>query len=300
MAAINSISVIVPLRNTPTDLLADCLDSIERCAEDFGSVVEVVVIDDFSSEECFEEQRAFVESRHPDVVHIRLPEWHGSGGARNRGVHACTSDYVTFVDGDDLIADFALSKLQHASGPKTVAYGNQTKSEGGRCRLYRKDVLADIFHRARRPEESPFLFSNPVGFPVMIARELFLEVGGYPERLYSGEHIGLWGRLFVERGDVGLTFVDTLMYDYRPHAGSNSVMDQARHIEGKCCQLARLWSRLGVEVRRYQTYLGKRGLPTLYVPENDSGDLLVPQWAEIVSSNSWTVQAEYNSIRASK
>jgi glycosyltransferase involved in cell wall biosynthesis len=95
-----AISCIVPVYNQ-AEYLADALDSV------FGQTVaptEVVVVDDGSTDAIDAALAPFLDR----VRLIRQPN-RGPASARNAGIRAATSEWLCFIDGDDL---WPLAKLE--------------------------------------------------------------------------------------------------------------------------------------------------------------------------------------------
>ena len=86
------VSLIIPTFNRP-HLLERCVDSALKA----GSSVEVIVVDDASSDET-----ASVCQKLREIKYVRLDSNRGVAGARNEGLSASTSEYVGFLDDDDL------------------------------------------------------------------------------------------------------------------------------------------------------------------------------------------------------
>jgi glycosyltransferase involved in cell wall biosynthesis len=86
------VSLIIPTFNRP-HLLPRCVDSALQA----GSDVEVIVVDDASSDET-----ASVCQTLRDIKYVRLDSNRGVAGARNEGLRASTSKYLSFLDDDDL------------------------------------------------------------------------------------------------------------------------------------------------------------------------------------------------------
>ncbi|HEV8428599.1 MAG TPA: glycosyltransferase [Pyrinomonadaceae bacterium] len=86
------VSLIIPTFNRP-HLLPRCVNSALRA----GSSVEVIVVDDASSDET-----ASVCQKLREIKYVRLAFNKGVAGARNEGLRASTSEYVGFLDDDDL------------------------------------------------------------------------------------------------------------------------------------------------------------------------------------------------------
>jgi len=86
------VSLIIPTFSRP-HLLERCVDSARKA----GSSVDVIVVDDASSDET-----ASVCQQLRDIKYVRLDSNRGVAGARNEGLRASTSEYVGFLDDDDL------------------------------------------------------------------------------------------------------------------------------------------------------------------------------------------------------
>jgi glycosyltransferase involved in cell wall biosynthesis len=86
------VSLIIPTFNRP-HLLPRAVNSALQA----GSSVEVIVVDDASTDET-----ASVCQSLSDIKYVRLDSNKGVAGARNEGLRASTSEYVGFLDDDDL------------------------------------------------------------------------------------------------------------------------------------------------------------------------------------------------------
>lgn len=99
------ISIIVPAYNLET-LIGYCINSIlNQSYKDF----EVIIIDDGSSDSTFDVCKGF--SKLDQRVHVYRKENSGPSDARNLGVEKSKGEYITFVDGDDIICVEYLNKL---------------------------------------------------------------------------------------------------------------------------------------------------------------------------------------------
>lgn len=102
------ISVIVPVFKVE-DYLGPCIESVlNSTCKDF----ELILIDDGSPDGCGAICDSYAE-RDSRIRVIHQPN-RGVSAARNAGLHAATGDYVTFVDGDDLIHCQMLETLKAA------------------------------------------------------------------------------------------------------------------------------------------------------------------------------------------
>jgi glycosyltransferase involved in cell wall biosynthesis len=110
-----SVSVIIPTCNRP-HLLPRAINS----AFAGGTDVEVVVVDDASSDET-----ADVCHGIRGIKYVRLEHNQGVAGARNEGVLASSADYIALLDDDDVrlpgSLDLQLSALDQSDAP--LMYG---------------------------------------------------------------------------------------------------------------------------------------------------------------------------------
>ncbi len=91
------VSVIIPSRNRAA-MLREALGSV-FAQEGVGDIfeMEVIVIDDASSDDTPEVVRQF-----PKVRYLRFETNQGASGARNAGIQASKGTYIAFLDDDDI------------------------------------------------------------------------------------------------------------------------------------------------------------------------------------------------------
>ena len=179
------LSVIIPTFNRP-DLLRRSVESASLA----GSDVEVIIVDDASCD-----RTASVCKTLQDVTYIRLDTNRGVAGARNAGLQACTSDYVGFLDDDDLrlpnSIDAQVELLERQTGAGMIygraLYGNeQCEPKGG---SYPDECpQGDIFWQLTQ--------WNFVPCPTVIFRRACLErVGLLDESAAGVDDWDLWVRI---------------------------------------------------------------------------------------------------------
>ncbi|MFY9621816.1 MAG: glycosyltransferase family A protein [Pyrinomonadaceae bacterium] len=124
------VSVIIPTFNRP-DLLPRSVASALRA----GSDVQVIIVDDASCD-----GTASVCKTLRDVTYVRLDSNRGVAGARNAGLRASTTEFVSFLDDDDrrlpnsIDAQLDLLEAQPGAGMiyGPALYGNeQCEPKGG-------------------------------------------------------------------------------------------------------------------------------------------------------------------------
>jgi glycosyltransferase involved in cell wall biosynthesis len=102
---LKALSIAVPSYNSQ-DYLATCLDSLVTGGPD----VEVIVVDDGSTDRTAEIARAYVE-RYPDIVRLEQKPNGGHGSAVNKGLEVATGRYFKVVDSDDWFDQGAYTKV---------------------------------------------------------------------------------------------------------------------------------------------------------------------------------------------
>ena len=86
------VSIIIPTHNRP-----HLLPRVDESARDAGTDVEIIVVDDASKDET-----ALVCRELAGINYIRLERNQGVAGARNVGILASSSEFIAFLDDDDL------------------------------------------------------------------------------------------------------------------------------------------------------------------------------------------------------
>ena len=102
----NTLAVIIPAYNTAISL-ERLLQIIQR---QLINGVEVIVVDDGSTDDTFEIAQRFESS----AIHVVHQEKSGVSAARNRGIIECNAKYIWFVDADDEVLPNAISVICNA------------------------------------------------------------------------------------------------------------------------------------------------------------------------------------------
>ena len=179
------VSVIIPTRNRP-DSLPRSVASAMRAGSDVG----VIVVDDASCDETASVCRAL-----SGIHYVRLDSNRGIAGASNAGLRVSTSDYISFLDDDDLRlpdsidAQVALLEAQPEAGMiyGAALYGDeQCKPKGG---SYPDEYpQGDIFWQ--------LMEWNFVPCPTVIFRRTCLDRGGLLDESAAGvDDWDLWVRI---------------------------------------------------------------------------------------------------------
>lgn len=100
------VSIIIPLYNR-SDLIGGTLDSIKgQSHKDF----ECIIIDDHSTDDSFERARKRTAGDDRFIVKRRTSDVKGAPSCRNEGVSMAGSEYLMFLDSDDLLAEKCLEE----------------------------------------------------------------------------------------------------------------------------------------------------------------------------------------------
>ena len=186
-ACVRPVTVVIPTRDRPDFLRRAITTALSQQAVD----VEVVVVDDGSRDSDAVDRVC----RQSGVTLVRLPSRGNVSEARNAGIAASNTQWVAFLDDDDVWApkklDLQLRALAEAPEAKWAICGEST-------------LDADLQVLARHPARSHHDFAPvmlrrnevPGGCSGVVAeRESVLAVGGFDPRLSNLADWDLWIRL---------------------------------------------------------------------------------------------------------
>ncbi len=125
------ISIIIPCYNAEK-YLPDCLNSV--LAQRFGDF-EVILIDDGSADRTLSIAQGY--AARDGRMRVLSQENAGVAAARNLGLAHARGEWVTFVDGDDLLPADALDTLLSGTGDQVdmVVCAHETFDEQGNCEV---------------------------------------------------------------------------------------------------------------------------------------------------------------------
>lgn len=108
------LSVIVPVYNTPASLLEHCLSTIQENLCLMSDDVEVLLINDGSTEPHIEPMLKAAETNNSRFKYI-YKENTGVSMTRNVGINMAQGEYITFIDADDYLEPNALPYMVKTS-----------------------------------------------------------------------------------------------------------------------------------------------------------------------------------------
>ncbi len=156
-----------------------------------GSDVEVVVVDDYSSDETPE-----VCAQLAGIRYVRLTANHGLAHARNVGIAESSSEFVAFLDDDDLRLPGSLDKqLCRIVADERIAlcYGQALIGDD-----HRQLPTGEIYPTECRQGDIfwELLEDNFIPMPSVLTRKSrLLDVGGFNTELKLTEDWDMWLRL---------------------------------------------------------------------------------------------------------
>lgn len=182
-----SLSVIIPIYNRRYQL-RDAVDSVlsQRCVD------EIIVVDDFSDEFSYKDINQYM----PIVRYFRTDENKGVSVARNIGVSLAKSEYIAFLDSDDIYLPLKCNKqyqfmldnkfkISHTNEfwYRESNFINQNKDMA----RYGGEIFSKILDKCRVSPST-----------IMIEKTLFETVNGFDESLRVCEDYELLLRLSID------------------------------------------------------------------------------------------------------
>ena len=215
-----AVSLIVPLYNV-RPYLAACLSGV--LAAQTTLPLEILLIDDGSSDGTTEEVLKILARRNPGGVLFCRQENRGLSAVRNLGVRLARGRYLGFLDSDDLMVSGSLAELHR------FAVHNHCDMVLGRSFVFdsKSEVTSPFYDawafeallggaRSRvvsRHEDYRLYFLEPNANYRLIRRQFYLDLGlSYPEgRLFEDPPVHF--KLLAQAARIGL--VDVPYYGYR-------------------------------------------------------------------------------------
>ncbi len=179
------VSVVIPSYNRRSLVI----DAIESALEQEYPAVEVIVVDDGSTDGTGD----FLKEEYGDRIRYVYQENSGESAARNHGAGKARGEYLVFLDSDDLLCPDAIGKLYSAIKRTgyPASYGRARYDDGEPLNVFKRlgsmpegDVLDTIVDEK---------FLNNCNY--MIRRDVLAELGGYDETLKNHVDLELFLRL---------------------------------------------------------------------------------------------------------
>lgn len=229
-------SIIIPVYNY-AHYLSEAVGS--ALAQTIPS--EVIIVNDGSTDNSLEVAQSY-ESRGVKVINQVNK---GLPSARNTGIMNATSDFILFLDADDILLGDCIEKIIEGIKRWEEKFNNYP------------DIIAPSFKefgtRDREvillgtPLIKDFTTANRLGYFSAIKKSVLLEVGGYSPKMAKGyEDYHLWFDI-LKRGHKVLTLQDILVL-YRVKENSMLVEAQKYHHEELMAQIKKDHPEAWIEI----------------------------------------------------
>jgi glycosyltransferase involved in cell wall biosynthesis len=201
MLGLPSVGVIIPTRNAGRFLP----EAIGSLLDQKYPRLEIILVDDNSTDNTPKLATAWATN----VRYVRS-EYGSPAAARNTGLRLCQTDYIGFLDADDLWSPNRLT----AQIAFHAQYPDLDFSQG-----YTRKVFLDSYldTRPRFPRDDA-AHLNPNPGSMLFRRQAMSRLGGFDESLIYGEDIDFWLRCRAS-GLNGAVFEQVVLL-YRMHAGN--------------------------------------------------------------------------------
>lgn len=283
-------SVVIPLHNKESTILR-AVESVLRQTEQPDALI---VVDDGSTDSGVEQ---LSRSEFWQSISLVRQRQSGPGPARNAGWARCASEWVAFLDADDVWAPDHLAVLRRLikEFPDVEWVSSASKLVMNRAVLRPADFahfrwpVHAVRHRTVGTRASYFDLARkrvvlPNSSSTAVRRQALQAVGGFADVL-PNEDLALWCALAL-RGDVGYSAAQTAQI----HKGVANITDDLRERDSRrycedafalaasphfvrvatALERAQLDPRLRVSAERYLDHLLLRHWPTVIVQETQS------------------------------
>lgn len=204
----HSVSVIIPTYNAALYVTA----SIESALNQTYKPIEVIVVDDGSTDDTVERVRAF-----GDQVTLYQQKNAGAAAARNQGAKLATGKWLAFLDADDSWAPEKLERQLNHVGHMVWSHTDSLFIGDGHSGNVTGSSRAPQYGGSILPK---LIVNNFIGTSTLIMRrEVFIEMGGFDPALRALQDWDLWLRIASK---YDLAYLSEPLVYYRVHDQSTS------------------------------------------------------------------------------
>ncbi|HET7227096.1 MAG TPA: glycosyltransferase [Chthoniobacterales bacterium] len=211
------ISVLITLYNYAA-FIEGCVDAIDRSADLLAVPIEILIIDDASTDDSWTRARR-VQNRVTRAIRLVRKRFNtGLADARNVGTRIARAPYIFMMDADNLVTPPALSFLFNTMEREQCAAAYSIL-----CR-FRKTPAHPVGLLSHYDWDPEILVQGPyVDAMAMFRRDVLLQLGGYDHTLseigwFGWEDYDMWLR-FAQQ-DLAVGFVPNVLCLYRQHETS--------------------------------------------------------------------------------
>jgi len=225
-------SILVPVHNPADHWLQECIDSVRS---QFYANWELILVDDASEHTTVDilKKNQLLDDRIKIDLQTKQA---GISITTNRAATIATSDFLVFLDHDDLLDSYALSAFNQRliKKPATdILYADEDRFDEHYHRL----------HPSFKPKFSleKLLSTNYIHHPIVMRRTIFEEIGGLDNQYDGSQDYDLLLRAIEKTTNI--EHVPDVLYHMRLHSGSLSSGPEAKpkaHDRGKAAVQAYL------------------------------------------------------------
>jgi glycosyltransferase involved in cell wall biosynthesis len=237
-----------------------------------GSVLEVLVVDDCSTDETLE-----VCGKLANIHYVRLTENHGLAHARNVGIAESSSEFIAFLDDDDLRLPGSLDKqLDKIVADERIAlcYGQALLGDA------RRQLPTGEIYPSRCPQGDIFwelLEDNFIPMPSVLARKsCLLEAGGFNADLTLVEDWDMWLRI-SERFQVAAVEEPVAI-----HRKASTHSEQMSSNHGELCKHLVLVQQMALNRGRAQAAAGAKRRHVKNQLRNRAYEVLMSEASDLI------------------
>lgn len=278
-SSVPTIGLVMPIYRPSALFLQQALDSVRS---QVSSSWRLVLSMDGPAAPEIEDLCASYATEDPRITCIRSTSHEGISAATNAGAHTLSTDWVAFMDQDDVLNPRATYLVQRAAveHPCDIVYTDEDKVDDDGRRF-------DPFFK---PDWSPHLLlsMNYVSHFLTVKSDLFRNIGGLRSSMDGSQDYDLLLRA-TERPEVSVCHVPQVLYHWRVHPESTSggvagasakpqayvaaeaAIREALQRRGRTAEVEQFWpGRFRI---RYA--IGpEQPLVSIIIPFRDRGDLL--------------------------
>jgi len=220
-----NISVVIPSYNQ-SEYLEDAIESVYN---QIMPPLEILVVDDGSSDDSLEVARRYEFKEFPGIespVRVISQVNKGLPSARNTGIMNAQGDYIQFLDADDMLKENAIARIN-----QEIMSTNA-------------DIVAPSFKEFGKSDREIILggftmddlkVANRIGYFSCVRKSALLEVGGYnPKMKWGWEDWDLWFDLW-KRGKT-IAVIQEVLVMYRVKEKS-MIYESNKHAEELFAQI---------------------------------------------------------------
>ena len=194
------VDIIIPTYNPGPEIF----DAIESCLEQSYKSINVIIVDDFSSNDV----KSMIKP-YSEVSYLRTKANLGPAGARNYGIKNTRSPLISFLDSDDIMCK---DKIKISA--KALGKGSSEGMSCGNYRIYhnRQKLRPPFYGRPIKIDHTALMRRNWVASgSVTVKRSVLDEVGVFDESLRVCEDYDLWLRISEK---YKIKYIHDVLYYY--------------------------------------------------------------------------------------